>query len=444
MSPVRHLIVGSGIAALSAAESILDADPHARVTLVSRESHPFYSRPGLPYHLSGEVPEARLAIRGRGELEGRGLVRLTASARSLDTVGHTVALDDGRGISYDRLLLAPGAESVPLGIPGAGLEGVVRLDGLDDTRALARRARRGRSAVVVGGGSTALEIVEAFALRGLRTHYVMRGEHYWARLLDPTESGVVEGRLEAEGVRLHRRTEIVRAVGDRRGRLRTVETDRGESLECDLLFAAIGVRPRIGVAKRAGLAVDRGILVDRFMATSAADVYAAGDAAETLDPDTGEGALDTLWASAAEQGRTAGINMAGGHREWDRQVPLNVTRLAGITTTIVGAVGTGARDPDLVTITRGQSERWVADRRARTLRVAGPGSHVRIVLGPNRIVGALVMGDQALARPLVDLIRHRVDTSALRAELQARPDAVDARVVAFHRRWEEGALDAAS
>ncbi len=97
----------------------------------------------------------------------------------------------GKKLTYDRLLIATGARAVRMDVPGANLEGVVVLDNLDDARRIIKSARRTRSAVVIGGGITALEIVEGLVSRGVKTHYFLRGERYWSNVLDETESGIV-------------------------------------------------------------------------------------------------------------------------------------------------------------------------------------------------------------------------------------------------------------
>lgn len=430
----HHVIVGSGIAALAAAEAIREADAGARITLVSREPHPFYSRPGLAYLLTGDVPERQLAVRTPAELRALRLERIHAEVTSLHAREHEIALTTGERIPYDRLLLALGAESIVPDLPGTELDGVVRLDGMDDARRILALAKRSRGAVVVGGGSTALELVDGLVARGLRTHYLMRGERYWSRVLDPVESDLVEARLEEQGVVLHRHTSL-RAAHGRAGRLTEVETTGGARIPCGILAVAVGVRPRVGLAQAAGLDVDRGIRTDQYLATSAADVFAAGDVAQALDATTGEAALDTLWASAATMGTIAGRNMAGARVPHIKRVPLNVTHIAGVTMTLVGALG-GSDDPDLLTITRGQSERWSASTAEWTLDDARAGERLRVLVGPRSIVGAVVIGDRALSRSIVRLVAERVDVSSLRAAVDANPRAGAALLVDFIRAWE--------
>ena len=196
-------------------------------------------------------------------------------------------------------------------MPGAELDGVVKLDDLDDAREIIRRSAAAKRAVVVGGGITALEIVEGLRAHRVHVDYFMRQDRYWRNVLSETESRAVEEELRAGGVRIHPFTELARIVG-RDGRVAAVETADGTRIPCDLVAVAIGVRPRTELARDAGLVCDRGVLVDEYLRTSEADIFAAGDVAETIDPVTGRRTIEVLWHSAVHKGRVAGLNMASG------------------------------------------------------------------------------------------------------------------------------------
>lgn len=426
----RYVVVGSGIAGLSACEAIRARDPSASITLAGEEPHPFYSRPGLAYLLTGSVPEKRLYVRTPAEVAALGIDRIHARASSLDPAEHRLSLQDGRTIGYDRLLLATGAVSIPPEFEGGELDGVMRLDGLDQARAMMARARRRGSAVVVGGGSTALEIVEGLHAQGMHVHYFLRGDRYWSKVLDPVESAIVEERLEQEGVRIHRRTEVARAVGEN-GRLVAVDTVDGERIACEILAVAVGIRPRMELAQAAGIQTDRGISVTPLLETSAPDVFAAGDVAQVMDPTTGRAELDALWNSALRMGGAAGANMAGAAAPYQRHVPMNVTRVAGLVTTVIGAVG-GGKDPDLKTMTRGQSESWTARGPSATVQERHGTDRVRVLLGERTVQGAIVMGSQVLSHPLARLVADRVDVSSLRAACIADPATALHRLLDFH------------
>lgn len=430
----RYVIVGSGIAGLAAAEKLRAKDPASSITMVSEEAHGFYSRPGLAYLLRGDIPERQLGIRTPEDLDALGLHRITAKAEHLVPDSHELIFADGRRLSYDRLLLAPGALAVAAPFPGGDLEGVVKLDSLDDVRDILKRVRRRHPAVVVGGGITALELAEGLRARGMKVHYFLRGTRYWSDVLDEVESEIVLSRLRHEGVEIHFQTQIQQALGDR-GHLRAVQTQAGETIPCEILAVAIGVRPRIDLAKRAGLRVNRGILVDEFLQTSAPDVFAAGDAAEVLDPRTGVAALDVLWPIALRQGQAAGANLAGAQQPYLKETSFNVTQLTGLKVTIIGAVG-GGKNEDLVAITRGESESWRLLPQSRVVSERHDVNRVRLLVGERKLVGALVMGDQTWSRPLQRMVADEADITPVRAALLAGGQAALDALAAFYKQWE--------
>lgn len=427
--PTHYLIVGQGVAGIAAAEAIRAADAGGEITLLSDDPHGYYSRPGLAYYLTGEIPRGHLFPWREQEFQQRGLRRVQGRAASLDPAGHRLWLADGTPIAYDRLLLATGSSAARPILPGIDLPQVVTLDNLADAERILALARKARSAVVVGGGITALEIVEGLHEHCSTVHYLLRGERYWSNVLDEAESRLVLDRLAHDGVQIHTHCELA-AIEDKRGRLAAVVTTAGQRIPCDLLAVAIGVAPRAELARTAGLAVDRGILVDAFLRSSDRDIFAAGDVAQVFDPRAGKALLDTLWNSARSHGQAAGQNMAGGAVRYTKPMPLNVTRLAGVTTTIIGSVGAG-RDADLVGIARGDSELWRQLGQALVAEDEHEVNRLRLLVGQTTLVGAVLMGDQRLSHPLQRLIGQQIDISPIRAQLLAPNAPLAALLTAF-------------
>ncbi len=420
----RHLIIGMGAAGFSAAETIRQHCPDATITLVTEEPYGYYSRPGLAYLLTNELPQSQLFPRSERELDRLGLERVTGRAVRLDLQARQVVLEDGRRLSYDALLLATGAAAVPPPFPGANLPGVVTLDNLDDARRILRLARKAKTAVVVGGGITALEIVEGLRAQGVRVHYFLRRDRFWSSVLTPEESRLIERRLTHEGVQIHYRTEIGQILGkkDWRGRVKVaaVETKDGKLLRCQMVAVAIGVRPRLELVADTPIRTDRGILVNERLETSVPGVYAAGDVAQVVDPLTGQAQLDVLWPVAVAQGRAAGANMAGVPTVYRKGVPLNVTRLAGLVVTLIGAVGRRREpDGDLVTIARGDSEVWRGIPDVLVVHDEHEINRQRLVIKDNRLVGAVIVGDQTLSPLVQRLIAEQVDIGPILPALQS-------------------------
>ena len=416
----RYVIVGNGPAGVTAAEAIRRDDAAAEIRIVGGENHPFYSRPGLAYLLTGSIPESSLFSRPEADYRRLGINRSVGVAHRIEREAHRLVLTDGQVLPYDRLLLAVGARAVRPPTPGMDLQGVVTFDSLDDTRALIRLARSAKRACVVGGGITALELAEGLAARGVETHYLMRGDRYWGSVLDQHESALVEERLVEDRIRIHREVEVVRVIGQR-GQVIAVETSTAEQVACNILAVAIGTQPRIELAQAAGIETGKGIWTDTAFQTSDPDIFAAGDVAEVLDPRTGKRGLEALWSVAMEHGRITGANMAGSQQHYRRPAPFNVTKIGGVTTTLIGAVGTGRGEADLLTLARGDSQAWREQLDAFAVVADRGADHLRLVLAEDRIAGAVVMGDQALSRPLQHLIRERVDIRFVRDQLVAGP-----------------------
>jgi len=408
----RHVLIGSGPAAISAAAAIRSVDADGSISLITAEDAGYYSRPGLAYFLAKEVPEPRLHPFTAEDFARLRLQWLTGEVARIDTAAQQVALTDGRTVGYDRLLIATGSRAIPIDVPGGELDGVTKLDDLADARDLVARSRKAKTAVVLGGGITALEIVEGLREHKVDVHYFIRKDRYWSNVLSPEESRIVEKGLAARGVHLHYFTQAARIAG-KAGRVAAVETTDGTSIPCEMVAVAVGVLPRKRLAVEAGIACGRGLLVDEFLRSSDPRVFAAGDVAEVCEEATDRRTVEVLWNSAIEKGRIAGLNMADEpvHR-YSSDNPLNVTRLAGFKITIMGTVGSGV-DSDLKGISRGDSETWREAGESAVVESTLEGANVRLVLGDGVISGAVVMGEQALSYPLQRIVGERMDVSAI-------------------------------
>src|SRR5688572_8496894 len=414
---MNYVIIGSGVAGMAAIEAIRSLDPVGEITLIGDDPYGFYSRPGLAYYLTGELHDKALFPRTADDFHALNFRYVKGRVTKILRAEHILELENQSPISYDRLLIAVGAQAIPLKVPGADLEGVLKIDHMEDAKRILKHARRGKTAVVVGGGITALELVEGFVSRGMKVHYLLRGDRYWSNVLDDQESRIVEHRLQEERVTLHYHAEAVEVTGQN-GRVSGVRLLNGPELKCDLVAYAIGIRPRVELAKQAGLTIDRGILVNEYLQTNDPDIFAAGDVAQVYDPMSGRSILDSLWNPARQQGHTAGLNMAGRKTPYVKSPPFNVTRLAGLTTTIIGTVGRG-RDDDLVGIARGDSETWRQLPDALVAQTGFEVNRLRLLVGEKTLLGALVMGDQKLSFPLEKIISGSVDISPIRERLLA-------------------------
>jgi len=431
----RYVIIGTGAAGVAAAQGIRSKDPAADILPICEETYGFYSRPGLAYYLTGEIPERQLYPLNEKDFRRLNLRPIHARVTRVNGSEHRIELDNGRIVPYDRLLIATGARAASSQVPGSKLEGVIKLDNMDDAHRFVKMTRNACSAVVVGGGITALELVEGLRAQGVKTHYLMRRDRYWSNVLDETESRIVENRLKEDGVRIHYHSELAEILG-RHGRVAAIRTQDGRRIECELVAIAIGIRPRKELAEASGLDTDRGILVNEYLQTSQPDIFAAGDVAQVYDPLLGKSVLDSLWGPAREQGHIAGLNMFGEKSIYIKTVAFNVTRLAGLTTTIIGTVGNGP-DDDVVGIMRGDSETWRQLPDAIAAQDNFNVNRLRVLVGKQTLIGAIVMGDQTLSQPLHQLVEKRVDITNMRLILlKPNPPLADL-IVDFWTQWRE-------
>jgi NAD(P)H-nitrite reductase large subunit len=412
----KYLIIGAGAAGVSAIEAIRSQDLMGEITQVSDEAAGYYSRPGLAYYLTGEISEDSLYPFQDPDFERLRVQRIRGQAKRIFPHEHRVELHNGNSLAYNRLLIATGAMATPAKVAGLELDGVIKLDSLEDVRTILKHARRRRTAVIVGGGITALELVEGFRARGVTVHYFLRGDRYWSNVLDETESHIVENQLKEEGIRIHYQTELAEIIG-KRGKVSGVLTTDGKKINCDIVGIAIGIQPKKGIVETAGLKTERGISVTEYLRTSDEDIFAAGDVAEVYDPTIGKAILDSLWGPARKQGYTAGLNMTGKKVPYSKGIPFNVTRLAGLTTTIIGAVGGREENADVVGIVRGESEGWRQMPDAIVMQSNFDINRLRVLVGENRLVGALLMGDQTLSRAIHHLIVDQIDISPIREKI---------------------------
>ena len=434
---MRYVIIGAGVAGFAAVEAIRTVDKAGEIIMVSDDPHGYYSRPGLAYYLTGELQDKTLYPRTQDHYQKLKFNFLKGRVTRILRSKHALEMDGKSRLSYDKLLIAVGARALPLEIPGSKLEGVVKLDHFADAKNILSLAKRGKTAVVVGGGITALELTEGLLARGMKIRYLLRGDRYWSNVLDERESKTVQGRLQTEGVELHFHTELEEIIG-KKNRVAAVRLKNGQTIQCDLVAYAIGIRPRLELVQDIGLNLDRGILADEHLQTNDPDIFAAGDVAQVFDPLSGRAVLDSLWNPAREQGQVAGMNMAGRRTAYLKSPPFNVTRLAGLTTTIIGAVGRG-HDEDIVGIARGDSETW---RDLPDAIVAQSGfdiNHLRLMIGEKTLLGAVVMGDQKLSWPLQKMIANGADISSIRGKLMT-PNAPIADLIAdFWMVWRKQA-----
>ena len=306
-SPDKIVIVGGGAASFAAADMLRRQGYQRSIVMLSNDSAAPVDRPNLSKdYLAGSAPEDWLPLRPDDFYKESNIdLRLETDVTKIDVRAATVTLANGSTLSYDRLLLATGAEPVRLPIPGADLPHVHVLRTLADCRAIIKAADGAKRAVVIGASFIGLEVAASLRARKLEVNVVAPEKRPLERVFGPQMGDFIRKLHEEHGVVFHL-DDTSQAITEKQVRLKS-----GAALDADLVVAGVGVRPRVALAEQAGLALDRGVTVDANLATSAPNIFAAGDIARWPDPHTGDNIRVEHWVVAERQGQTAALNMLG-------------------------------------------------------------------------------------------------------------------------------------
>jgi len=287
---VKYLLAGGGIASSAAAVAIRGLDPANAVLMIGQEINRPYDRPLLSKgYLRREKRHDELFTLPEGWFADNGVeLRTGRRVAHLDTARCAVTLDDGKEISYDRLLLATGATPDRLTLPGAQLPNVFYIRTLDDVERLghaidtAKAAGRphpagnGRGRVtVVGGGILGVEMTGTLTMLGLSVDLLVGRDWPWARFAGETAGKFLARYLQGKGVQVHNGRRAARLEGD--GRVQRVITDGGQTIACDFVVATVGSHANRDLLRGTPLASEKAILVDEHCRTGDEHVYAAGD-----------------------------------------------------------------------------------------------------------------------------------------------------------------------
>lgn len=338
---VDFLLLGGGLASVTAAESLRNEQATGSILIVSEEAVAPYHRPPLSKQVLREADaESRIFINPPEFYRDNAIdLRLDTRVVAVDPAKHSVTTATGERIGYGRLLIATGAVPKRPVAPGAGLAGIHTLHFQADAQAIRKSAAGARRAVVLGGSFLGMEVAMALVELGIAVTVVERGPVLLPYLKAPLLSAYFERHAASRGVRVLLEDSVAAFQG--RGRVREVETVSGRRLPCDLVVAGIGVEPASSFLQGSGIVLDDGrIVVDALLSTSASDVFAAGDVTTFDDPVFARRRHIEHWDNAVKQGRLAARNMLGHRLPYD-EVSYFFGEIGEIGFNVVGATDEG-------------------------------------------------------------------------------------------------------
>jgi NADPH-dependent 2,4-dienoyl-CoA reductase/sulfur reductase-like enzyme/ferredoxin len=385
----RVVVIGHGIAGVTAADHVRRLNPDCEVTVVGKEKFPLYNRMGI----------TRL-IYGRSAMQGLYLLPdawyaenniscwLNTRAASIDVGAQSVTLATGEVLPYDRLILATGSAGYVPTIPGFGTAGTFVLREAEDAMYIRSYAQdtNARNAVVAGGGLLGLEAAYALLKLGLRVTVLERGRWPLPRQIDEHGGAFLREYLTGLGIQVFVESEVARvAVED--GLVKEAVLRDARALPCDVFLVCTGIQPNVTLAVEAGLTVNRGVVVDSHLRTSAPNVYCVGDAAEF------GGELYGLWPACVEQGAIAAANAVGGEKEYAGTIPSTILKVVGADLASIGRITATPEDQVIV----------FEDPDARR--------YAKLVIAGGKIVGAILLGFPKEAPLVTEALKSGRDVS---------------------------------
>jgi len=329
-STAHIVILGSGAAAVSAAREIRSRAANAKITMISREQRLPYSRPMLSKGLLGSFALDRYPIIDEGWLAEH-VDYICDTVTALDAEGHTVTLQSGRTVAFDKCIYALGMDCFVPPIPGSDLPQVHTLRSDSDLHELRKTMLSARSAVIIGGGITGLELAWEMKKAGLAVVVLDMVPQLLGRILDAHTAACLQQAIEKAGITVVTGVQIAAIAGS--SHAESVHLQDGRTFEADLVVLSTGYRANTALAEAAGLQTARAVTVDTHLQTSHPDVFACGDCASSSA---------ATWLQSLQQGRIAGANALGAALAYTPAVEPAILHTAGTSLLVVGDMGKSA------------------------------------------------------------------------------------------------------
>lgn len=386
----HYVIIGAGIAGVSAAESIRKADPNVAITLISDETEPPYFRMNLTRYLAGELGKNSLDLHNQAWYQENQIdLRLGATVADLLPDVKQAILADGSQIPYDTLILTTGAAPFVPPFSGSDLPGVQTVRTIRDVNIILDACQTPVQVVCIGGGLLGLEVAGAIAHRGVKVTVVESLAWLLPRQLDQPASQILQKKIEDMGISVLVGARTQALVGE--SHISGVQLEEDRLLPADLVVISAGVRPNIELASKAGLELNRGVLVDDQMHTSNSDIYAAGDVAEH------HGILYGLWVPAKSQGSIAGFAAVGKEVAFAGDPPSARLKVLGIDLFSIGQFT--PRDENDIALTEEVN-----------------GNYTSFIFSQGVLIGSILLGDASLAGKVKSAVDGKKDFSSQLSE----------------------------
>lgn len=331
MSKIDYLIIGNGIAGLSAAREIRKTDKTSRITMVGREEYPTYYRVKLSKYLSEDFSEDDILV-GKEDWYEENQVDLILRkvVDGINPEEQEVLLDDGSVLEYGKLLIATGSRPFVPPITGKFKEGFFTLRTLKDLNYIKDYLKDKDKVTVLGGGLLGLELASSLKKMGKEVSIIELADHLLSKQLNQDLSIKLKELLEEEGFKIYTSSRITDLLGE--GYVDGLILNDKDRIETGAVIASVGVIPNLELLEGSNIKTNRGLIVNQRLETSAKNIYGAGDVIEYKGKGYG------LWTVANDQGRLAARSMMGEEVDYEEPTLFTSLKIDGVEVFSIGDV----------------------------------------------------------------------------------------------------------
>ncbi len=317
---MNHIvIIGNGISGVTLARHVRKLSNH-KITLISAETDYFFSRTALMYVYMGHMKFEHTQPYENWFWKKNRIDLVNGFVSKVKTSDKKILLANGSEIAYDKLVIATGSKPNKFGWPGQDLEGVQGLyskQDLDNLEKIAPDKETCKRAVIIGGGLIGIEMAEMLRSRQIPVTFLVREKSFWNGVLPEGESALVNEHILEHHIDLRLHTNLVEILSDENGRACAVTTDKGDTIECNVVGLTAGVTPNIDFLKSSGIELGRGVKVNRLLETSAKDVYAIGDCAEQHEAIGNRRPIEAVWYTGRMMGEALAQTLCDNPTEYN-------------------------------------------------------------------------------------------------------------------------------
>ncbi|MCB2297666.1 NAD(P)/FAD-dependent oxidoreductase [Clostridium tagluense] len=383
---MKYVIIGASAAGINSAKTLRGLDKDAEITLISKDTK-VYSRCMLHYVISGSKTEEDICFTEDdffnkykiNWISGKKVIGINIYNKFLTT-------DDERIVTFDKLLIASGADSFIPPIKNLrGANNVYALRHMEDVVNIKRVAKINTSAVIIGAGLVGIDAAIGLIEKGVKVNIVEMAPGILPIQLDIKTAKVYENELIKNGVKVFTSVSVEEIIIDENKDVKAVKLGDGREINCDFIICAAGVRPNVDFLKDDRIKIEKGIVIDSRCKTSVEDIYAAGDVC----------GVSPIWPMAVKQGIVAAYNMTGNLKELDDYFSFkNSMNFFGIQTVSLGVLE--APDNTYEVETRVYKD-----------------IYKKIIHKDGVIYGAILQGDISYCGILTQLIKNKIDVSKI-------------------------------